>query len=205
MNLQDPEEAREPFHDASPVSGAEKSAAPTPMAPSPAWRDVRAWFRDILFAVGGAVIIVVFFYQPVKVEGVSMSPELTDQERIFVNKFRYRVDDIERGDIVVFWYPLDRSTSYIKRVVGVPGDVVEVRDGRVLVNGRVVDEEYVPPEYMDHRSFRPVVVDPGHYYVLGDHRSQSSDSRAWGLVPRENIYGKAVFRYWPVAKMGAID
>jgi signal peptidase I len=82
---------------------------------------------------------------------------------------------------------------------------VEIRDGRVLVNGRLLDEEYLPSEYMDHRSFQAVVVEPDHYFVLGDHRSQSSDSRTWGLVPRDNIYGKAVFRYWPVTKMGAID
>jgi len=194
MNTLDPEE----------TPGADESAPPARPV-SPLWRDLGRWLRDVVVAVGGAVIIVVFFYQPVKVEGVSMAPELTDQERIFVNKFRYRIDEIERGDIVVFWYPLDPSTSYIKRVIGVPGDVVEIRDGHVLVNGTLLDEDYVPAEYMDHRSFQAVVVQSDHYYVMGDHRSQSSDSRTWGLVPRENIYGKAVFRYWPVTKIGAID
>ncbi len=184
---------------------------PSEGAPAPAPRqssvlnDIRGWVRDLLFAVGGAIVIVVFFYQPVKVEGTSMLPELVDQERIFVNKFRYRFDAIARGDVVVFWYPLDRSKSYIKRVVGVPGDVVEVRRGAVLVNGVPIAEDYVPPDFADRRSYRARTVDADHYYVLGDHRNQSNDSRMWGLVPRENIYGKAVFRYWPVSKMGAID
>ncbi len=183
---------------------AEGAPAPAPRHAS-VLNDIRGWVRDLLFAVGGAIVIVVFFYQPVKVEGTSMLPELVDQERIFVNKFRYRIDDIARGDVVVFWYPLDHSKSYIKRVVGVPGDVVEIRRGVVLVNGVPIDEDYVPPDFADRRSYPTRTVDAGQYYVLGDHRNQSNDSRTWGLVPRENIYGKAVFRYWPVHKMGAID
>ena len=134
-----------------------------------------------------------------------MLPELVDQERIFVNKFLYRIDQIERGDIVVFWYPLDPTKSYIKRVVGLPGDVVDVQEGEVFVNGQMLDEDYVPANFSDRRSFSPIHVEAGHYYVLGDHRNQSNDSRMWGLVPDQNIYGKAVFRYWPVNKMGSID
>lgn len=167
--------------------------------------EMRGWARDVFFAIGAAIIIVVFFYQPVKVEGTSMLPELVDQERIFVNKFLYRIDSIERGDIVVFWYPLDRSKSYIKRVVGLPGDIVTIQQGNVLVNGEPLHEDYVPVSFFDRRSFAPVYVEPGHYYVLGDNRNQSNDSRMWGLVPQENIYGKAVFRYWPVNKIGSID
>ena len=167
--------------------------------------EIRGWARDVCFAIGSAVIIVVFFYQPVRVEGTSMLPELVDQERIFVNKFVYRIDRIERGDVVVFWYPLDRKRSYIKRVIGLPGDLVQIQRGRVSVNGTLLDETYVPEEFLDLRTYAPVRVQPGHYYVLGDHRNQSSDSRTWGQVPEENIYGKAVFRYWPVNKMGAID
>ena len=167
--------------------------------------EIQGWARDVFFAIGAAIIIVVFFYQPVKVEGTSMLPELLDQERIFVNKFLYRIDQIQRGDIVVFWYPLDPTKSYIKRVVGLPGDVVDVEEGNVLVNGEIFDEDYVPANFFDRRSYSPVYVEPGHYYVLGDHRNQSNDSRMWGLVPEQNIYGKAVFRYWPVNKMGSID
>ncbi len=167
--------------------------------------EIRGWARDVFFAIGTAIIIVVFFYQPVKVEGTSMLPELVDQERIFVNKFVYRIENIARGDIVVFWYPLDTTKSYIKRVIGIPGDLVELRRGEVLVNGEPIEESYVPPNYFDRRSYSPVYVEPGQYYVLGDHRNQSNDSRMWGLVPEQNIYGKAVFRYWPVSKMGTID
>jgi signal peptidase I len=167
--------------------------------------EIRGWARDVFFAIGTAILIVVFLYQPVKVEGTSMLPELFDQERIFVNKFVYRIERIARKDIVVFWYPLDPSKSYIKRVIGMPGDVVEVRRGIVYVNDKELDEPYIDPEYKDHRTYPPVYVEPGHYYVLGDHRNQSNDSRMWGLVPEKYIYGKAVFRYWPVNKMGSLD
>ena len=192
-----------------PENRDEQIPAPQPAAlrePQPSvLSEIRGWARDVFFAIGTAIIIVVFFYQPVKVEGTSMLPELVDQERIFVNKFVYRIEHVARRDIVVFWYPLDTSKSYIKRIIGVPGDVVEVRRGEVLVNGENLDESYVPPNYFDRRSYLPVYVEPGHYYVLGDHRNQSNDSRMWGLVPEQNIYGKAVFRYWPVSKMGTID
>jgi signal peptidase I len=167
--------------------------------------EIRGWARDVFFAIGTAIMIVVFLYQPVKVEGTSMLPELVDQERIFVNKFVYRIEKIQRKDIVVFWYPLDPTKSYIKRVIGMPGDVVEVRRGVVYVNDRPLDENYILPEYLDHRTYPPVYVEPGHYYVLGDHRNQSNDSRMWGLVPEKYIYGKAVFRYWPIDKMGSLD
>jgi signal peptidase I len=189
----------EPEAEKVPGPGAETQALPGVLS------EIRWWVRDIFFAVGTAVLIVVFLYQPVKVEGTSMLPELRDQERIFVNKFVYRIESIGRKDIVVFWYPKDPSKSYIKRVVGVPGDIVEVRDGVVYVNDVELDEPYVDPHFRDPRNFPPVVVDPGHYYVLGDHRNQSNDSRMWGLVPQRYIYGKAVFRYWPVAKMGSLD
>ena len=167
--------------------------------------EIRGWARDVFFAIGTAILIVVFLYQPVKVEGTSMLPELVDQERIFVNKFVYRIEKIGRKDIVVFWYPLDPTKSYIKRVIGMPGDVVEVRRGVVYVNDRALTEPYIDAEFKDYRTYPAVYVEPGHYYVLGDHRNQSNDSRMWGLVPEKYIYGKAVFRYWPVNKMGSLD
>ncbi len=162
------------------------------------------WLRDLLLSVLLAFILIVFVYQPVKVEGTSMMPSLTDQERIFINKFTYRVGAIERGDTVVFWFPLDRSKSYIKRVVAVPGDTVEIDLGRVLVNGREIDEPYVPQEYRDRVSYPPTEIGERQYFVLGDHRSSSNDSRAWGTVERGFIYGKAVFVYWPLQHMGRL-
>ena len=168
-----------------------------------------SWLRDLVFSVLIAVVLIVFIYQPVKVEGTSMMPTLTDQERIFINKFTYRfgLGSIERGDTVVFWYPQDTSKSYIKRVIGVPGDRVRVEGGQVYVNGAALVEDYVPPENRDSSSWRDgeeQVVPEGRYFVLGDHRNQSSDSRMWGYVPRENIYGKAVFIYWPLREMGRV-
>lgn len=166
--------------------------------------ELRTWARDILIALGLAMVIIVFLYQPVKVEGTSMSPLLSDQERIFINKFVYRVEAIERGDVVVFWYPVDPTKSFIKRVVGLPGEIVEIRSGHVYVNATPLDEPYVPPQFADRHTFGPARVPPGQYFVLGDHRSSSNDSRVFGFVPSGLIYGKAVFVYWPMERFGTI-
>ncbi len=168
-------------------------------------RELRAWARDLVAALGLAMVIIVFFYQPVKVEGTSMAPLISDQERIFINKFVYRFEPIERGDVVVFWYPLDRTKSFIKRVVGLPGDLVNIREGHVYINGAMLEEPYVPPRYEDFSGYGPARVPTGQYFVMGDHRISSNDSRIFGFVPANYIYGKAVFAYWPVAQFGAIS
>lgn len=168
-------------------------------------REIRTWLRDIVFAALTAVLIVVFVVQPVKVEGTSMQPHLADQERIFVNKFVYHVSEIGRGDIVVFWYPKDPAKSFIKRVIGLPGETVIIEEGRVYVNGSPLNEPYVPGEYADASHFGPASVPPDSYFVLGDHRNSSNDSRNWGMVPASNIFGKAVLRYWPISKFGLIE
>lgn len=161
--------------------------------------------RDLFLAVILAGVIILFVYRPVKVEGTSMMPALVDQERIFINQFVYRFTGaIERGDMVVFWYPNDQTKSYIKRVIGLPGDKVRVDEGDVVVNGQKLKESYVPDEFKDHASYPEIQVPDGHYYVLGDHRSSSNDSRAWGTVARRFIYGKAVFVYWPLEKIGTV-
>lgn len=167
---------------------------------------VLAWARDLLLSVLIAIIVILFLYQPVKVEGTSMMPALDDQERIFINKFVYRLHfgDIGTGDMVVFWYPGDPSKSYVKRVIGLPGDEVEIARGTVIVNGKPLDESYVPAEYRDQVSLPLTVVPNDQYFVLGDHRSSSNDSRSWGMVPRSYIYGKAVFVYWPLDRMGVL-
>lgn len=174
-------------------------------ASNPVWVELRSWIRDIFFAALTAVLIVVFVVQPVKVEGTSMQPRLSDQERIFVNKFVYHVSEIDRGDIVVFWYPKDPSKSFIKRVIGLPGDDIEIRAGVVYINGNELEEPYVPPDYFDYCFLGPETIPPDSYFVLGDHRNSSNDSRNWGTVPAGNIFGKAIFRYWPVSKIGLID
>ena len=166
--------------------------------------DLRSWVRDVVVSLAIAGVVIVFLYQPVKVEGNSMMPELADQERIFINKFIYRFESINRGDVVVFWYPLDPSKSYIKRVVGLPGETVQVVNGDVFVDGKRLTEPYVPTEYKDGQTLGPVRVPSGEFFVLGDHRTSSNDSRVWGTVERNLIYGKAVFVYWPVQQLGIL-
>ena len=162
------------------------------------------WLRDLIISLAISAFIIIFIYQPVKVEGTSMMPSLEDQERIFVNKFVYRLEAIEHGDVVVFRYPRDPSKSYIKRVVGVAGDRIRIDGGQVYVNDDPVDEDYVPAAYADARSYPETVVPPRCYFVLGDHRSMSNDSRDFGPVNQSYIYGKAVFGYWPVDKLGRV-
>jgi signal peptidase I len=167
--------------------------------------ELKSWSRDILFAIAIAIFIVIFVVQPVKVEGTSMQPQLADQDRIFVNRFIYRFKEIDRGDVVVFWYPRDRSKSFIKRVIGVPGDSVEIRKGLVYINGELIKEPYLKPEYRDSQSLDKVVIPKGKYFVLGDHRNSSNDSRKWGFVEKSLIYGKAFFSYWPVSHVGLVE
>jgi signal peptidase I len=148
--------------------------------------------------------LITFVAQAFRVQGTSMLPMLEDGERIIVNKFVYRFQPIERGDVVVFWYPKDPSVSFIKRVIGMPDDTVELRNGVLHVNGQELRESYVRPSFRDDESYPPVTVKKGYYYVLGDHRNSSNDSRNWGEVPERYIYGKALFRFWPLAKAGLI-
>jgi signal peptidase I len=164
-----------------------------------------AWLRDLMLSVLIAMLIILFLYRPVRVEGTSMMPSLYDQERLFINQFSYKFGgEIHRGDTVVFWFPGDTTKSYIKRVIGIPGDVVAIDEGTVILNGRPLKETYVPPEYRDQISVPPQRIPADKYFVLGDHRSSSSDSRMWGFVPRKYIYGKAVFVFWPPEHVGAV-
>ncbi len=182
---------------------ASGGAAPAPKGKSPA---LVLWLRDLLIAGIASVFIITFLYQPVRVEGTSMLPRLEDQDRLFINKFVYHVEAIERGDVVVFLHPapLDPQRSYIKRVIGLPGDHVRIDRGSVYVNGRLLREPYVPARYRDDRSMAEMVIPEGAYFMMGDHRSISSDSRDFGPVDRSLIYGKAVFVYWPARDAGVI-
>src|ERR1700688_1161452 len=188
----------------APPTGGSPDAPKSSLAPTPPAQDassshanthhllrneIRVWTRDLLIAMSLALIIIVFLYQPVKVEGTSMAPLLSDQERIFINKFVYRFEPIERGDVVVFWYPLDHSKSFIKRVIGLPGETVELRASHLYVNGKELVEPYVPPSYLDGSSYGPVQIPDGNYFVMGDHRDSSNDSRVFGPVGRPYIYG----------------
>jgi signal peptidase I len=165
-----------------------------------------SWFRDLFLSVLIAIVVILFLYQPVKVEGTSMQPSLDNNERIFINKFVYRfgISDIGRGDTVVFLYPGDTSKSYIKRVIGIPGDTVKIDNGTVVVNGKALSEPYVAQDFRDQMTWGEQTIKADEFFVLGDHRSSSNDSRSWGMVPRQNIYGKAVFVYWPLEDLGAV-
>ena len=174
------------------------------------WAEGRLLLRDLIFALMVAALVVVFVVQPVKVEGTSMLPRLHDGERIFVNKLIYYDEyrwapKVERGDIVVFWFPDGPDKSYIKRVIGLPGDTVEIREGQVRINGNVLDESYLDPKSnLSPRNFGPQYVKLNYYFVMGDNRDNSSDSRSWGLVPKKYVYGKALLRYWPPSAASVI-
>jgi signal peptidase I len=180
----------------------EEAAVPTP----PQSNGALSLLGNVGISIVLAVVVIVFIYQPVKVEGTSMMPGLTDQERIFINKYTYKLGagSIGREDLVVFHYPYDPSQSYIKRIIGLPGDSIQIVDGTVYVNGKKLDEPYVPDEYRDHVALEKKAVPANKYFVLGDHRSSSNDSRVWGFVDRKEIYGKAVFVYWPPDKIGRV-
>jgi signal peptidase I len=167
-------------------------------------RAVWELLHDLSIAVLFCFFLITFVAQAFRVQGTSMLPLLQDGERIIVNKIAYRLHGIERGDVVVFWYPKDPSVSFIKRVVGRPGDTVEIRRGALFVNGQQVPEGYVQSQFRDGESYDPVEVPRGFYYVLGDHRNSSNDSRSWGEVPEKYIYGKALLRFWPLSKLGLI-
>jgi signal peptidase I len=175
------------------------------------WAEARLLLRDLLFALMFAALLVVFVVQPVKVEGTSMLPRLHDGERIFVNKLiYYGLPQLKRGDIVVFWFPDDPSKSYIKRIIGLPGETIEIREGRIYIQSQgreqLLEEPYLDPQRNLSRANKaPEEVKQHYYYVMGDNRDASSDSRYWGLVPEKYIYGKALFRYWPLGSASFIS
>ncbi|MGD0547727.1 MAG: signal peptidase I [Terracidiphilus sp.] len=173
-------------------------------APPPKSSGFGLWVRDLLVSAAASVLIITFLYQPVVVEGTSMLPRLEDRDRLFINKFVYNFTSIERGDVVVFRYPRDLEKSYIKRVIGLPGDRLRIDRGTVWINGQPLKEDYVPEEFRDTDSKAEIVIPAGSYFMMGDHRCISSDSRAFGPVERSLIYGKAVFVMWPAKDAGAV-
>ena len=195
-----------------PVAAESGLEAGISLAPDPArdavrpqvWRALWELAHDLSVAAVFCFFLIAFVVQAFRVQGTSMLPLLADGERIVVNKFLYRFAHIERGDVVVFWYPREPSVSFIKRVVALPGDLVEVRVGQLLVNGMPVREAYLPESFRDADNYPPTEVRKGYYFVLGDHRRSSNDSRTWGEVPEKYIYGRAVFRFWPFDRVGPI-
>jgi signal peptidase I len=157
-----------------------------------------AWFKTLASAAVYATLIVTFGFQVARVEGLSMAPTLADQDRLIVNKFAYRLGSPRRGDIVMLYYPLNPDKSFVKRVIAEEGDTVRIVDGRVFVNDVPMQDDFVPPEYRSHDDFGPTVIPEGYYFVMGDHRNNSSDSRHWGFVPKKYIIGKVQLRWWPI-------
>ncbi len=160
--------------------------------------------HDLALAALLCYFLISFVAQAFRVQGTSMLPLLHDGERIIVDKLTYRFEPIRRGDVVVFWYPRDPTVSFIKRIVGLPGETIEINRGVLLIDGQATREDYITPASRDPASQPPTRVPPGHYFVLGDHRVSSNDSRNWGEVPQRYIYGRALLRFWPLSKLGAI-
>jgi signal peptidase I len=176
------------------------------------WLESMRLLRDIILIIAVFILFGVFVAQPVVVEGTSMLPQLHDGERLLVNKLvYYKIGSVgwghlQRGDIVVFWYPKDPEKSYVKRIIGLPGENVEVRNGIIFIDGQQLNETYLDTEYNQSLpSFAPRKVDEHYYFVMGDNRDNSSDSRYWGLVPEKYIYGKAFFRYWKPQNIGFLE
>jgi len=188
--------------------GAAEAAVPAEQLEDPAqqvlerlnvWKDeLIAWFKTLASAAVYATLIVTFGFQVARVEGQSMAPTLADQDRLIVNKFAYRIGIPRRGDIVMLYYPINPDKSFVKRVIAEEGDTVRIVDGRVYVNDVPMDDSFVPPEFRSHDDYGPEVVKEGYYFVMGDHRNNSSDSRHWGLVPKKYIIGKVQLRWWPL-------
>ena len=157
-----------------------------------------AWFKTLASAAIYATLIVTFGFQVARVEGQSMAPTLADQDRLIVNKLAYRVGEPSRGDIVMLYYPLDPDKSFVKRIIAEEGDEVRIVDGQVSVNDVPLQDDFVPPEYRSHEDLGPELIPEGYYFVMGDHRNNSSDSRHWGMVPKKYVIGRVQLRWWPI-------
>lgn len=200
---------------ASPAEPSRPAAAPQPATahrPQPAisssaartatltriQEELWAWIKTIASAAVYAILIVTFGFQVARVEGMSMAPTLEDQDRLIVNKLIYRISSPHKGDIVMLYYPVNPDKSFVKRVIAEEGDFVRIVDGRVYVNDVPLKDDYVPQEYRSHDDWGPQMIQEGYYFVMGDHRNNSSDSRHWGLVPKKYIIGKVQVRWWPL-------
>src|SRR5499427_10303686 len=177
---------------------------PTPDASDPRpprmVEEILSWFRTLMSAVIYATLIVTFGFQVARVEGYSMQPTLQNNDRLIVNKLAYRIGDPKVGDIVMLYSPLDPDKALVKRVIAQAEDRVRIVDGRVYRNEILLDDSFVSPQFRSHDDWGPQVVPEGYYFVMGDHRNDSSDSRHWGFVPKKYITGRVALRWWPVSE-----
>jgi signal peptidase I len=197
-----------PFDDASVARAEPVAAWPQPGAVAPVEPHVSAWkkmgteivaaVQTLVSAAVYATLIVTFGVQVARVDGLSMAPTLEDHDRLIVNKLVYEIGDPRPGDIVMLYYPLNPEKMFVKRVIAREGDTVRIVDGRVYVNDIPLRDDYVPVEFRSHDDWGPQVIQQGYYFVMGDHRNNSSDSRHWGMVPKKYIIGKVQIRWWPV-------
>lgn len=185
-----------PGHHAPPAQAAEH--APGASTWDRFVEELITWFKTLASAAVYATLIVTFIFQVARVEGQSMEPTLANQDRLIVNKLIYRISEPRRGDIVMLYYPLNPDKSFVKRVIAEAGDEVHIVDGRVYVNDVPLKDDYVPAQFRSHEDYGPIRVKEGYYFVMGDHRNNSSDSRHWGEVPKKYIIGKVQVRWWPL-------
>lgn len=192
----DPSTPPPPIATPAPPGAAGSPDAPTLL--SRLAQELVAWLKTLASAAVYATLIVTFGFQVARVEGLSMAPTLADQDRLIVNKLLYRLAEPRRSDIVMLYYPVDPDKSFVKRIIGEEGDTVRIDNGRVFVNDVPVRDEYVPPDFRSYEDYGPQIVPEGYYFVMGDHRNNSSDSRHWGMVPKRYIIGKVQLRWWPI-------
>ncbi|MEW6573680.1 MAG: signal peptidase I [Bacillota bacterium] len=165
------------------------------------------FFGDILESLVIAIILAIFIrafiFQPFYIPSGSMKPTLFQGDRIIVSKLSYRLHPPERGDIIVFRFPLNEKKNYVKRLIGLSGETVQLSDGKLFINGRETPEPYLPPGTY-FADFGPVKVPEDSYFMLGDNRMNSEDSRVWGFLDRRLIVGKAVLLYWPITRINLV-
>lgn len=172
-----------------------------PEAPTPLERlrdELFIWFKTLASAAVYALVIVTFGFQIARVDGESMVPTLADHDRLVVNKLVYQWSDPQIGDVVMHYFPDDPSKTYVKRIVAAEGDSIRSENGRIYRNDQLVDDSFIPDQYRMNDTWGPTIVRRGHYFVLGDHRNNSSDSRVFGEVPKKYIIGKIQLRWWPL-------
>ncbi len=173
-------------------------------------REGKEWLQSILVALVLTLVIRTYVVQAFKIPSGSMRPTLLEGDKLFVNKYVYRFHSPERGDIVVFKYPQDPKKDFIKRMVAFQDEVVEIRDGKIYVDGKVLDDPATFGKfyYYNHDPFGgpydKIKVPADSFYVLGDNSANSTDSRFWGFVPKKNMVGKAIFRWWPPRRIGKL-